>query len=218
MCGSSPLARGKPRRRRAGRPQRGLIPARAGKTCQCCSRCSQRPAHPRSRGENTITASGSGSKPGSSPLARGKHHPCGRWAGGSGLIPARAGKTIAIARCVRPCWAHPRSRGENPSAVCAFTVRVGSSPLARGKPRGLASTSAHYGLIPARAGKTTPCPHGPRRPAAHPRSRGENCSGHGSLCCRAHPRSRGENCKVQRVHLSSSGSSPLARENLTPAL
>ena len=120
LCGSSPLARGKPRRRRAGRPQRGLIPARAGKTCQCCSRCSQRPAH-------------------------------------------------------------PRSRGENPSAVCAFTVRVGSSPLARGKPRGLASTSAHYGLIPARAGKTTPCPHGPRRPAAHPRSRGENCSGHGSV-------------------------------------
>ena len=132
--GSSPLARGKrgvgergvnvcvahPRSRgencHAGGTQaaRGwLIPARAGKTCQCCSRCSQRPAHPRSRGENTITASGSGSKPGSSPLARGKHHPCGRWAGGSGLIPARAGKTIAIARCVRPCWAHPRSRGEN---------------------------------------------------------------------------------------------------------
>ena len=50
--GSSPLTRGK---RRSGEPLRrgrGLIPAHAGKTADCCAECVELGAHPRSRGEN----------------------------------------------------------------------------------------------------------------------------------------------------------------------
>ena len=50
-------------------------------------------AHPRSRGENHLTAS---------------HLPPGRW-----LIPAHAGKTTSRVMLISMIWAHPRSRGEN---------------------------------------------------------------------------------------------------------
>ena len=71
--GSSPLTRGK--RRRRGLPRHGsrLIPAHAGKT-RCAGSCScQCPAHPRSRGENIENDPRSGTGVGSSPLTRGKH-------------------------------------------------------------------------------------------------------------------------------------------------
>ena len=111
------------------------------------------------------------------------------------LIPARAGKTAAATGALIYIPAHPRSRGENPTAWARRPGELGSSPLARGKPLVFGDLLSNERLIPARAGKTT---------------RGRT----GGLCCRAHPRSRGENCKVQRVHLSSSGSSPLARGKL----
>ena len=50
--GSSPLTRGKPRRRANSSPRPGLIPAHAGKTALTRNLFGQRPAHPRSRGEN----------------------------------------------------------------------------------------------------------------------------------------------------------------------
>ena len=50
--GSSPLTRGKPSRRRTGRPRGGLIPAHAGKTGGRHDGRSTQQAHPRSRGEN----------------------------------------------------------------------------------------------------------------------------------------------------------------------
>ena len=111
---------------------------------------------------------------GSSPLARGKPRRLGPRHGDCGLIPARAGKTPPRKPPWTSTWAHPRSRGENPSARVVGASAAGSSPLARGKP--LFSPSLRFGgrLIPARAGKTKqpPWPHGVSR--AHPRSRGEN--------------------------------------------
>ena len=49
-----------------------------------------------------------------------------------GLIPARAGNTIAYIR--KPCFleAHPRSRGEHQGKMAALDEAQGSSPLARG--------------------------------------------------------------------------------------
>ena len=54
------------------------------------------------------------------------------------------------------------------SATC------GSSPLTRGKPRRAVLDRYDAGLIPAHAGKTLPAGQTSWRPAAHPRSRGEN--------------------------------------------
>ena len=88
--------------------------------------------------------------------------------------------------------AHPRSRGENAVTVTVSAGSSGSSPLTRGKPPRGCSRSRNQRLIPAHAGKTSPCSSG--RPLN-----------------RAHPRSRGENRRVLPTQLGSSGSSPLTR-------
>ena len=68
----------------------------------------------------------------------------------------------------------------------------GSSPLARGTQVVKKKGSSSFGLIPARAGNTSPV---------------------ALLLCelRAHPRSRGEHEQLKRVSKSARGSSPLAR-------
>ena len=57
--GSSPLTRGKRRRRHRGARRNRLIPAHAGKTTDERSPALRSPAHPRSRGENTWRRSSS---------------------------------------------------------------------------------------------------------------------------------------------------------------
>ena len=95
-----------------------------------------------------------GKRLGSSPLTRGKRRaPRGREFTRR-LIPADAGKTGRRSRARRPCWAHPRSRGENAWAAITEAFYSGSSPLTRGK---LSLTGVPWwipGLIPAHAGKT----------------------------------------------------------------
>ena len=111
---------------------------------------------------------------GSSPLARGTHHPHHHSCGDLGLIPARAGNTMCLTSRLRIGWAHPRSRGEHlldglplnvsggSSPLARGTLRVtvavgpleGSSPLARGTRLIHEEGSAGLGLIPARAGNT----------------------------------------------------------------
>ena len=172
-------------------------------------------------------------KKGSSPLTRGKRKHISINCTSHGLIPAHAGKTPRDSPTSRRRWAHPRSRGENPTAYRGNAANAGSSPLTRGKPlRGLPGA-------------------GPE--VAHPRSRGENAridaairlaqgsspltrgkrpitcaifqckglipahAGKTDRACtlihkdRAHPRSRGENsCSVSQ-HCRFGGSSPLTR-------
>ena len=132
--GSSPLARGKQRRRQPPRSRRGLIPARAGKTASDLLITVLTPAHPRSRGENQCDAI---------PRLQVR-----------GLIPARAGKTKSPAPKTSTPTAHPRSRGENHGLARRYVLRCGSSPLARGKRARARSRSQSVRLIPARAGKT----------------------------------------------------------------
>ena len=87
---------------------------------------------------------------------------------------------------------HPRSRGEHASTSAATYTRTGSSPLARGTPRGGGHLEGRVRFIPARAGNTAPRSPNGAPSTVHPRSRGE----HG----RPHPH-------VPRLR----GSSPLAR-------
>ena len=70
--GSSPLTRGKLLLECCGRSRTRLIPAHAGKTSFVPSLACSRTAHPRSRGENMLAYDPQISRPGSSPLTRGK--------------------------------------------------------------------------------------------------------------------------------------------------
>ena len=156
QAGSSPLTRGKPVELIGGGDERGLIPAHAGKTLGMRTPASSRWAHPRSRGENTVSVLSVCRGAGSSPLTRGKPfrrycHCCLLW-----LIPAHAGKTSHL-RELRGCRvAHPRSRGENLMYQVTPATMRGSSPLTRGK-RPVSGSSSTCAV-------------------AHPRSRGENHS------------------------------------------
>ena len=190
--GSSPLTRGKPSRRRTGRPRGGLIPAHAGKTCFRRSVWRRGPAHPRSRGENDQGAPDHVWPAGSSPLTRGKRNQQGCPRARRRLIPAHAGKTSFLASSCVSLEAHPRSRGENGVSPPVRSSPIGSSPLTRGKPQQAALAVHALRLIPAHAGKTS-------SPTAH------------ATRSTAHPRSRGENPSMMAFTVGSAGSSPLTR-------
>ena len=91
-----------------------------------------------------------------------------------GLIPAHAGKTANVSILPSHAPTHPRSRGENTWYQNLVPGFPGSSPLTRGKPRGLVGHCEALGLIPAHAGKTVRQHRCSRFRTAHPRSRGEN--------------------------------------------
>ena len=156
--GSSPLTRGKRLFRSRISPRPGLIPAHAGKTLIAISHDSSGGAHPRSRGENDTLTVTRLTPLGSSPLTRGKlgHGPRGLRA--ARLIPAHAGKTVTLILCEPGYRAHPRSRGENFISFPHYVLRVGSSPLTRGKPRRIPRRIPRPRLIPAHAGKTLEWP------------------------------------------------------------
>ena len=190
--GSSPLTRGKLKAPKGSTDNTGLIPAHAGKTPQGRICRDRKPAHPRSRGENSISGLIVDRATGSSPLTRGKQRLRYNEHEQRGLIPAHAGKTYEAHALAIQTGAHPRSRGENKlNATCAAFAK-GSSPLTRGKPSDRREHSGDNGLIPAHAGKTS-------------RSRRDGKS------WRAHPRSRGENGTRSDLAYVTEGSSPLTR-------
>ena len=133
-----------------------------------------RPAHPRSRGENSKVQAALLEQCGSSPLTRGKRDRDARPWRAVRLIPAHAGKTSAATWRKRSAWAHPRSRGENVRLELTRPALRGSSPLTRGKPTRSPTTLKKRGLIPAHAGKTPTDSSLIGLYGAHPRSRGEN--------------------------------------------
>ena len=152
--GSSPLTRGKLPVAVGSTVSGRLIPAHAGKTPSLSSSSSSSSAHPRSRGENGGRVAGLRGVRGSSPLTRGKRVAGCPQLGADRLIPAHAGKTLAVIASGPGTEAHPRSRGENRLVPCPFSLFGGSSPLTRGKHRRSARTARQRGLIPAHAGKT----------------------------------------------------------------
>ena len=231
--GSSPLTRGKPTLNKTGSRSCGLIPAHAGKTACTADRNSDGWAHPRSRGENELSAKVAHNAQGSSPLTRGKPPSVSSRRWDPGLIPAHAGKTTG---------------GEE-----VVLLEGGSSPLTRGKQQVNVPEADVLGLIPAHAGKTDTGGVSTYGHGAHPRSRGENAtsgsswglgvgsspltrgklhlrrearSRHGLIPAHAgktvmaviglsllgaHPRSRGENSADHSKKHMREGSSPLTR-------
>ena len=150
--GSSPLARGLRRRRRAA-------PGGGGD-------------HPRSRGVYNLAVSWAETGRGSSPLARGLPGDVVGTVLDMGIIPARAGFTEEYSGTVPWGWDHPRSRG----VYCDWDDRSvlghGSSPLARGLPPRRSGAERNVGIIPARAGFTSRFVSSRRALRDHPRSRG----------------------------------------------
>ena len=151
------------------------------------------PDHPRSRGVYWLVTPDEGARLGSSPLARGLRHsfPIREYA--TGIIPARAGFTLAaskrlgfyhgsspLARGLRPRTAaargtrpdHPRSRGVYVALPPLSPIVYGSSPLARGLHLQGPQRPAPPRIIPARAGFTHTQPPSSGGTGDHPRSRG----------------------------------------------
>ena len=97
--------------------------------------------------------------------------------------------------------AHPRSRGENEVDSLLGVQPYGSSPLTRGKLRSAATARMSAGLIPAHAGKTRGTGHYRPAPAAHPRSRGENCAPGDWVCQRSgsSPLTRGKPVRAEAI-------------------
>ena len=173
-AGSSPLTRGKPWQYAVECRQERLIPAHAGKTITWVAQLITSWAHPRSRGENLMETDPTQAERGSSPLTRGKPDALTHTSCRERLIPAHAGKTSPPGSLRHDGSAHPRSRGENIHGCVDDDGAGGSSPLTRGKRQTVITQSAAGRLIPAHAGKTHSRQVPDARPAAHPRSRGEN--------------------------------------------
>ena len=170
--GSSPLARGLHGRahRRLRHPR--IIPARAGFTCPASPAPRSSQDHPRSRGVYDPRPAGRVADLGSSPLARGlRRHPL-LHRRLPGIIPARAGFTMASWRPACQRADHPRSRGVYGRQRRRANAARGSSPLARGLQIQLHLRRKQPGIIPARAGFTSGRPPITSLYWDHPRSRG----------------------------------------------
>ena len=109
---------------------------------------------------------------GSSPLARGLPRDSSGRRDGLGIIPARAGFTTGTPRRLSARTDHPRSRGVYVKSSGGALTAFGSSPLARGLQVGTGDDGIQTGIIPARAGFTSPDPAVGGPAADHPRSRG----------------------------------------------
>ena len=172
FTGSSPLARGLRPQPGEEVAEDGIIPARAGFTNATQASLDPPADHPRSRGVYGTPTSSSGPAKGSSPLARGLRRACEEEAAHMRIIPARAGFTWNDDGTPVGGSDHPRSRGVYQSPAPTGPRRSGSSPLARGLPRGGAACLRARGIIPARAGFTRSRASPPPRGEDHPRSRG----------------------------------------------
>ena len=92
--GSSPHARGAPRRPGPQGVRGGIIPACAGSTAKDVWKAGQEGDHPRMRGEHSGESPAWGMSQGSSPHARGARRLGRRGARRAGIIPACAGSTL----------------------------------------------------------------------------------------------------------------------------
>ena len=121
--GSSPLARGLQGFRIRIATQRRIIPARAGFTRRSRARSAATADHPRSRGVYDPGVQGRRPDRGSSPLARGLRWLAGAHGGAGGIIPARAGFTLAD-----PWNPNEPTLYQTPAA---FTADLGPAPPGR---------------------------------------------------------------------------------------
>ena len=151
-----------------------ITPAGAGKTCICRHAAAIAKDHPRRCGENSSGKRFSNSITGSPPQVRGKPSVTTAQGLKHGITPAGAGKTAKPSFRHAKNGDHPRRCGENLTAAWAQQRHGGSPPQVRGKPNDETSISAHTGITPAGAGKTTASGARNRSLQDHPRRCGEN--------------------------------------------
>ncbi len=152
--GSSPPARGPLCMMHSCKATKRLIPACAGTTRISQLGCSAWRAHPRLRGDHSISSLDVSLAVGSSPPARG---PLDAYVAGGdqpGLVPACAGTTSLPSGSDVSWGAHPRLRGDHCMGAARVGGFVGSSPPARGPHAGRGPADRGPGLIPACAGTT----------------------------------------------------------------
>ena len=201
--------------------------------------CPSARAHPRSRGENSVSGPPACAARGSSPLTRGKLSSTQLNAQCPRLIPAHAGKTSKAVIGWPVFRAHPRSRGENSNGQAVDYAVAGSSPLTRGKRESVRRIEAEQVAHPRSRGENHVFDVGGREySGSSPLTRGKPPSvrrwaygvrlipahagktGHERAAQEsggAHPRSRGENANFLGSVVSSPGSSPLTRGKLLVA-
>ena len=190
--GSSPRVRGAVCRCVCGICRVGIIPARAGSSTDRCAATSWRRDHPRACGEQLSFGDNPGGGTGSSPRVRGAAG-AARLAGqGHGIIPARAGSSLAETERRLDERDHPRACGEQYQLSFDHGLVVGSSPRVRGAVLVHLVGCRVNGIIPACAGSR-------KAIARHDRFR------------RDHPRVCGEQPRDCRCLLPLSGSSPRVR-------
>ena len=152
--GSSPLARGTLAAPLFGADLGRFIPACAGNSLQASLKIRFMSVHPRLRGELKFDTLPKLNQDGSSPLARGTPYPPNAPAFDRRFIPACAGNSRIIEKSNRLLSVHPRLRGELSIQLCEPTMRVGSSPLARGTHPRKACSLPLTRFIPACAGNS----------------------------------------------------------------
>ncbi len=171
--GSSPHARGTLGQQRRQRAYRRIIPACAGNATVPSGQTIRTTDHPRMRGERPLRLPLVRASSGSSPHARGTHETgvlrkrCRR------IIPACAGNASTATQPANRTADHPRMRGERIRSTTGESVRVGSSPHARGTLANRASHVSSRRIIPACAGNARNHAMPPINGADHPRMRGE---------------------------------------------
>ena len=153
--------------------QKGITPARAGKSTARYSHCANFRDHPRACGEKCVLCELEHHLQGSPPRVRGKggarlrHHP------DPGITPARAGKSLSMRVSHSTAQDHPRACGEKSAAMQNNLAREGSPPRVRGKVRHFRFLLACRGITPARAGKRRLSNRRLGRAGDHPRACGE---------------------------------------------
>ncbi len=171
--GSSPRARGTGQQLGRAQAFGRFIPACAGNRPARTPATSARTVHPRVRGEQASTESGSLASSGSSPRARGTAEADAIEDAMARFIPACAGNRPASLSRVTTSAVHPRVRGEQGPLGLRLGDGVGSSPRARGT----ALVRYHGGkwkrFIPACAGNRATSSAVTQLGSVHPRVRGE---------------------------------------------
>ena len=151
----------------------GITPACAGKSEKQVPFLPPYQDHPRVCGEKSQPAVRRSCAKGSPPRVRGKGHSEPGGAGGGGITPAYAGKSMGALIADAAERDHPRMCGEKTSASSLFNTAAGSPPRVRGKEWYLQGESPAPGITPAYAGKSCASAHGWFPDRDHPRVCGE---------------------------------------------
>ena len=154
QLGSPPLVRERRRSHPQIHEEKGITPARAGKTGVSLPRLCHRGDHPRSCGKDDSAFLRIKDGQGSPPLVRERQRHLRPHRGRNGITPARAGKTAFSAH---PCTVHgdhPRSCGKDTVAEPSTFFVEGSPPLVRERRSVTSLIKGIARITPARAGKT----------------------------------------------------------------